>query len=70
MDAVRVPVSDGANLKSISQLVCAGTLEPQVVVSTKSPKFVPMIAIPSILKGVLPVFVRITVLGRLMVPTL
>jgi hypothetical protein len=46
MNAVHPPVSDVANLTSISQLVFAGTLEPQVVVvSTKSPKLVPVITI-------------------------
>src|SRR5205823_3098613 len=54
----------------MAQLELAGTLEPQVVVSTKSPKLFPTIPMPRMLNGVLPVLVNVTVCGGLMVPTL
>src|SRR4030095_13277776 len=43
-DAVRSPVAVGLNLTSMVQLEFAGTLEPQFVVSIKSPKLSPLIA--------------------------
>jgi len=69
-DAVRKPVAVGLNLTSMAQLELAGTLEPQVVVSTKSPKLFPTIPMPRMLNGVLPMLVNLTVCGGLMVPTL
>src|SRR6266481_3917124 len=69
-DAVRKPVAVGLNLTSMAQLELAGTLEPQVVVSTKSPKLFPTIPIPRMLNGVLPVLVNVTLCGGLKVPTL
>src|SRR5205814_1993327 len=69
-DAVRKPVAVGLNLASMAQLELAGTLEPQVVVSTKSPKLFPTIPMPRMLNGVLPVLVNVIVCGGLKVPTL
>src|SRR6266542_848524 len=69
-DAVRGPVAVGLNLTSMAQLELAGTIEPHVVLSTKSLKLFPTIAMPRMLNGVLPVLVNLTVCGGLMVPTL
>src|SRR5215216_5295487 len=60
-DAVRKPVAVGLNLTSMAQLELAGTLEPQVVLSIKSPKLFPTMAMPRTLNSVLPVLVNLTV---------
>src|SRR5438477_7332130 len=69
-DAARGPVALGLNRTWIAQFAFAGRLEPQVVVSAKSPKLVPAMPMAWMLKGVLPVLVSVTVCARLVVPTL
>src|SRR5438046_7104177 len=70
IDAVRKPVAVGLNLTSMAQLELAGTLEPQVVVSTKSPKLFTTIPMPRMLNGVMQVLVYLTLFGGIIVTTL
>lgn len=65
---VRVPLAVGLNVTLMVQLAPAVNELPQVWVCAKSPPFVPVIAIPLIVKVVVPVFLSVTVLAALVVP--
>ena len=67
--AVRFPVADGVNVTVIEQLAPAATLVPQVLVSAKSAAFVPVKEMPVMLTATLPLLLNVTLLGRLLVPT-
>ena len=67
--AFRVPVAVGLNVTVIVQLALAAMLGPQVLVSEKSPGFVPVMLMPKKYICVLPVFVSVTLCGPLLVPT-
>ena len=67
--AVRWPVVVGVKVTLIVQFAPALTLVPQVLVSAKSPGFVPVMLMLVIVSVPLPVFVRVTVLAILVVPT-
>jgi hypothetical protein len=70
-DAVSAPVFVGLNLTEIVQLAPAATVAPQVVVSEKEDAFVPLILMPPdlISKVALPVFLSVTTLAAVVVPT-
>lgn len=61
---VRVPVAVGVKVTLISQLAPAATEAPQVLVSAKSPLTATLLMV----NGALPVFVRVTVCGALVMP--
>jgi len=63
---VRVPVAVGVNVTLIVQLAPAATLDPQLLVWEKS---VEEVEIAEIVKGDVPLSVRMTVWGKLVVPT-
>ena len=67
--AFRVPVAVGLKVTEIVQLAPAAILVPQVLVSEKSWKSVPVIVIPVNFNCVLPVFVTVTFCAGLVVPT-
>jgi hypothetical protein len=67
--AVRVPVIVGWKVILIVQLAPATSELPQVCVCPKSPALVPVIAMPVMLKVVVPTFVSVTVMAALVVPT-
>ncbi len=68
-DALRWPVAVGVKVTLMVQFAPALTLEPQVLVSAKSPGFVPAMLMLVIVSVPLPVFVSVTVLAILVVPT-
>ena len=70
-EAWRAPVAVGLNVMLIVQLAPAATLDPHVLVSEKSPLFVPVMVMPEPLKVsvALPVLVKVTVCAELVVPT-
>jgi len=69
MDAVRAPAAVGLNATLIVQFAPAATV-PHVLVSTKSPPFVPVTATEVTKSATLPLFVSVTVCGvPLVVPT-
>lgn len=69
--AFRTPVAVGLNVMLMVQLALAATLEPQVLVSAKSPLFVPLMLIPEPLKVsvAVPVLVSVTVCAALVLAT-
>ena len=67
--AVRVPSTAGVNLALMLQVAPAASELPQVWVCAKSPALVPIIAMPVMVKVVVPTFFRLTVFGRLVVPS-
>ena len=69
-DALLAPVAVGLRLTEIVQLAPAPIPVPQVFVVGKSPGFVPVTLIEVIESDVVPLFVRVTVLAALLVPTL
>jgi hypothetical protein len=66
--AVRVPLAVGLKVTLILQLAPAANVLPQVWVCAKSPALVPVIAMLLMVKLVVPVFLRVTVLAALVVP--
>jgi hypothetical protein len=70
-EAFRAPVADGLKVTLIVQFAPAATLEPQVLVSVKSPLFAPPMAMPEplMLNVAVPVFVSVTVWAALVVET-
>jgi len=68
-EAVRLPLADGVNVTLIGQLPSAATELPQVLLSEKSLAFVPVTVMLVMLKGALPVLLRVTVCAPLVVPT-
>jgi hypothetical protein len=67
--AVRFPVAVGVNVTVIVQLAPAAILLPQVLVSAKSPAFVPVMLIAVKFNWAVSIFVKVTVFGGLVVPT-
>jgi len=63
--AVRVPVAVGLNVILIVQLAPAASELPQVCVWAKSPALIPVIAMPVMLKLVVPTFFSVTVFAAL-----
>jgi hypothetical protein len=68
--AVRIPVWVGVKVALMVQFAPAATLEPQVLVSAKSPGSAPVMLMLVMFKVVLPTLVRVTVWGALVCPTL
>ena len=66
--AMRVPDAVGLNLTLMLQLAPAANELPQVWVWAKFPALVPVIAMLLMVKLVVPVFLRVTVLAALVVP--
>lgn len=66
---MRVPFAFGLNVTEIVQLFPARRLDPQVFVWEKSPASVPVIAMFAISNVALPLLVRVTDCGVLVVPT-
>ncbi len=66
--AFRLPPAVGVILTLIEQLAPAANEAPQVVVSLKSPEFVPVMEIPLIVRVSVPVFVSVTVCAAVEVP--
>jgi hypothetical protein len=66
---LRLPVALGVKVTLTVQLAPAANELPQVLVSAKSPALVPVIAMPVMLKVVVPTLVRVTVFAGLVVPT-
>ena len=66
---LRVPPVAGLNVTLIVQLAPAATLEPHVSVSEKSPEFAPVIPMLEILSAPVPVLLRVTLWGLVVVPT-
>jgi len=69
MVAVRVPTAVGMNVTLIVHVPLAATELPQVLVTAKSPGFVPVVVMPVIDKLVLPVLVKVTDCALLATPT-
>jgi hypothetical protein len=67
-EAVRLPVAVGAKVTLILQLPPAGTELPQLLDSLKSPAFVPVTAMPVMVKAAVPVLLRVTACAALVVP--
>ena len=67
--ADRFPGDSGVNLTLNLQLAPAATLDPQVLVSPKSLGSLPVKSIPVMSSAVLPVLVKVTVIGELVFPT-
>ena len=68
-EALRAPVAVGLKVTLTVQLSPAPKVLPQVVVSEKSPAFVPAIAISQMCIVALPAFSSVIVMGALLVPT-
>jgi hypothetical protein len=68
-DALRAPVAVGVKVTFTEQLSPTPKVLPHVVVSEKSPAFVPAIAISQMCIVALPSFLSVTVMGVLLVPT-
>lgn len=66
--AVRVPLAVGLNVTLMLQLAPAPKELPQLWVCAKSPTLVPVIAIPLIVKVLVPTLVSVTVIAGLVVP--
>jgi hypothetical protein len=69
---VRVPAAVGLNVTLIAQWALAASvagLTGQVLVSAKSPLFVPVTVIPVMVNAVVPVLVNVTLCAALVVPT-
>jgi len=58
--AVRVPTAVGVNVALMVHVPLAATELPQVLVTAKSPGFVPVVVMPVIDKLAFPVLVRVT----------
>jgi hypothetical protein len=67
--ALRNPDLEGLNVTLIVQLAPAANEVPQVWVWEKFPALVPVIAMPVMLKLVVPMLVSVTVFAGLVVPT-
>ena len=67
--AVRMPVALGENFTLMMQCDLVGTLLPQVLVSVKSPGSAPVKVMPLKARAVERLFVSVTVLAALVVPT-
>ena len=68
-DAVRDPTAVGLNVTVIVQFPPPATLDPQLLVSAKSPGSAPMIVMLVMLSGALPELLNVTFCGALVVPT-
>ena len=68
--AERAPLALGVKETVMEQLLPAARLEPQLFVCWKSAGFVPASVIPEIVRAALPVFVSVTLLVGLVVPTI
>ena len=68
--ALRLPTALGLNFSVMVQLLPAPTDEPQLLLSMKSPGFVPPLVTPVMPKAVVPTLVSITVCAGLVTPTL
>lgn len=66
---LRLPLACGVNVTLMKQLVPEARLDPQLLVWPKSPELPPVIKMLVMLTGVLPLFVIVIFLGRLLVPT-
>ena len=68
-DAERAPVAAGSKITLMVQLAFAARLLPQLLVCEKSPGLVPVKLMRAIEAAVVPVLVRVTGAGALVVPT-
>jgi hypothetical protein len=68
-DAVQVPEAAGANFTLMVQLPPDVIEFPQVLVSEKSPAFVPVTCMPVMAKVVFPVLLKVTFWDPLVDPT-
>jgi len=68
-EAARLPLADGVKVTLIVQLAPAATLDPQLLVWTKSLALVPETVIPVTLKSALPELVRVITCALLPMPT-
>jgi hypothetical protein len=66
--AVRVPDAVGLNVTLMLQLAPAAKEVPHVSVWAKSPGSVPLMAIPMMVRLLMPTLVKVTVCGELVVP--
>ena len=66
--AARAPMAAGMNWTLIVQLPFTATELPQVLVTVKSPGFVPVVVMLAMLRTALPVLVRVTDFVALVVP--
>jgi hypothetical protein len=66
---LRLPLATGVKITAIVQEVFAASVALQVVSWPKSPGLVPVIAKPVMLKATVPVLVRLTTWGVLVVST-
>jgi hypothetical protein len=72
MEAMRFPAAPGVKVTLIVQFAFAARvagLLGHVLVWAKSELFVPLIAMPEIVKGALPLLVRLSACAVLLVPT-
>src|SRR5437870_4396548 len=67
--AVLEPVAVGLNVTLMAQLAPAATVLPQLLVWVKSPPLVPVMPMAEMVSGAVPEFVRVTVFGAVVVPT-
>jgi hypothetical protein len=68
--ALRLPTAVGSNVTEIVQFAPTAKLAAQVLVSAKSAEFVPPITMLVIVRGPVPVLVRVTVCALVVTPTL
>ena len=68
-DAARDPAAVGLKVTLMEQFAPAATLGPHVLVSEKSPLFVPVMAMLEIVSGAPPVLVKLTICAVLLLPT-
>lgn len=68
-EAVLLPVDVGLKTTLMAHEAPTATLEPQVLVSLKSPASVPVTLIPVIASEAVPLLVRVTACDGLLVPT-
>jgi hypothetical protein len=69
MDALRVPADVGVNVTLIVQLDPAARVDPQPLVWVKSVAFVPVTIMLETFIVAVPVFLSVTVLAELLLPT-
>jgi hypothetical protein len=67
--ATRLPAAVGLNVTLIVQLLPAATLAPHVLLSAKSPAFVPVTPMLVIARLLPPVLLSVTVCAALVLPT-
>lgn len=69
-DALRAPVAVGLNVTAIEHIALTVRLAPQLLVWEKSPLLAPVMLMEMLASAAVPVLVRLTFCGELLVPTI